>query len=33
MLYDLIYMKCPEKVNLHKEKADWYLPVAGRRGE
>lgn len=29
MQYDYIYMKCPEKGNLQKQKADWQLPGAG----
>ena len=26
MLYESIYMKCPEKANLYRQKADYQLP-------
>ena len=32
MLYNFIYMKCPEKVSRERQKVDYWLPAA-RGGE
>lgn len=32
MLYDYVYMKCPESANLYRQKVGWWLPRAGRVG-
>lgn len=29
MLYNFIYMKCPEKVNLERQKVDYWLVSSG----
>ena len=31
VLYDSIYMKCPEKVKSYKQKADWWLKGTGAK--
>ena len=33
LLYESLYTKYPEWVNLQRQKADWWLPGAERRGD